>query len=140
MNWARVILAGMVAGVVTTIVNFVLHGMILGNTYAKYPEVFTQEQANPLTFFLVGIFIGIPVAILFARTRNSWRKGSLGGAIFGFFLGLVVFFLPMYDSIVIESFPYFLSWCWGGINLIGFVVYGLIVGIICKGPDNKQSS
>jgi hypothetical protein len=131
MNWTKAILAGVVGGIVATAANFVMHGMIMANTYMKYP-VFTREQANPLYFFLVGICIGIPVAILFAKTWKSWPNGVSGGATFGFFLGLVAFFPPFYDSLVIEGFPYYLSWCWGGINLIGFVVYGLTIGAIYK--------
>lgn len=131
MNWIRVILAGVAGGIVVTIANFVMHGMIMANTYTKYP-VFAREQANPLHFLLVAVCIGIPVAILFAKTRESWAGGILGGGTFGFFLGLVAFFPPFYDSLVIEGFPYYLSWCWGGMNLIGFVVYGLTIGLLYK--------
>jgi hypothetical protein len=131
MNWTRAILAGVAGGIATWIANFVMHGMILGSTYMKY-EVFTREQANPLHFLLVGICIGIPTAILFAKTRASWASGVAGGVTFGFFVGLVAFFAPFYESMVIEGFPYFLSWCWGGVNLIGFVVYGAVIGAIYK--------
>jgi len=69
MNWTKAILAGVVGGVVATIANSVLHGVIMANTYMKYDD-FTKEAANPLWFFLVGICIGMPVAILFAKTRG----------------------------------------------------------------------
>lgn len=131
MNCTRAILAGVAGGIVATMANYIMHGMIMASAYMKYP-VFTKEQANPLWFFLVGICIGIPVAILFAKTRESWANGLVGGATFGLFLGLVSFFPPFYDSLVIEGFPYHLSWCWGGINVIGFVVYGLVIGAIYK--------
>ena len=51
---------------------------------------------------------------------------------FGFWLGLVAFFSPFYDSLVIEGFPYFLSWCWGGANLISLVIFGAVIGAIYK--------
>ena len=47
MNWIRIVVAGVVAGFVTNIADFVMHGFILGKTYMRYP-VFSQEQANPL--------------------------------------------------------------------------------------------
>jgi hypothetical protein len=131
MNWTKVILAGLASGIVATMANYVMHGMILGNTYQKY-ALFTKEEANPLWFFLVGICIGLAAAVLFAKTRGAWANGVVGGATFGFFLGLVSFFLPFYDSLVLEGFPYFLSWCWGGVNVIGFVIYGVILGAVYK--------
>jgi hypothetical protein len=131
MNWQRAIVAGLAGGIAINLADFVMHGIIMAETYTKFP-VFSQEPANPLWFLLVAICIGIPAAILFAQTRNSWTEGIQGGIIFGFWLGLVTFFPPFYDSLVIEGFPYFLSWCWGGANLISFIIFGAVVGGIYK--------
>ena len=131
MNCSRAILAGVAGGIVVTMANAVMHGMIMANTYQKY-ALFTKEEANPLWFFVVEICIGIAAAILFAKTRESWASGVVGGVTFGCFLGLVSFFPPFYDSLVLEGFPYYLSWCWGGINFIGFVIYGLVIGAVYK--------
>jgi hypothetical protein len=131
MNWTRVILGGIVGGVVLNMADFVMHGLIMGNTYTKYP-VFAQEPANPLWFFLVAICIGLTTGVLFGRTRAVWPDGLLGGVTFGFFLGLVSFFSQFYYPLVLEGFPYYMSWCWGGINMIGFLVLGGVLGLIYK--------
>ena len=70
--------------------------------------------------------------VLFAKTRDSWGDGFMGGATFGFHVGLVVFFLQFYPALVIEGFPYYLSWCWGGIDLIGFTILGGMLGLLYK--------
>ncbi|MGB6002801.1 MAG: hypothetical protein WBI00_20175, partial [Thermoanaerobaculia bacterium] len=88
--------------------------------------------AHPAHFFLVAIVIGIAAAILFARTRGSWPAGIKGGVIFGLFLGCVLFFQSFYNPLVLEGFPYYLSWCWGGIKLIDSVIFGAVVGAIYK--------
>jgi len=131
MNWTRAILAGLAAGIVTNIADFVMHGLILGKTYMKY-DVFTQEPANPLWFLVISLCIGIAAAILFAKSRGSWAEGWTGGATFGFFLGLTAFFSNFYSPLVLAGFPYFLSWCWGGINLIDGVLGGVVLGAIYK--------
>jgi hypothetical protein len=56
-----------------------------------------------------------------------------GGMTFGFWLGLVAFFATFYNPLIFQGFPYFLSWCWGAITLIGWLVYGAIVGAMYKG-------
>lgn len=132
MNWGRVLGAGVVAGIVVNLVDFGLHGVVLAETYKKYDTVFSQKEANPLHFFAAAILIGIFVALLFAKTRTSWGEGWKGGATFGLYFGLATFFASFYNPLVIADFPYYLSWCWGGIHLIDGVVGGTVMGAMIK--------
>ena len=131
MNFGKAILAGVVGGIVLSVADFVMHGLIMGDTYTKYP-VFTQESASPLSFTLVAVCYAIMASFLFAKTRSVWPEGLMGGLSFGFWGGLVGFFPPFYNSLVFEGFPYYMSWCWGGINFIGFVVLGAVLGLLYK--------
>ena len=132
MNWGKTILAGIVGGIALNISDFIMHGMIMADTYRKHSTVFEQEQANPMFFVLIAVCIGIAAALLFAKTRSSWAAGPKGGAVFGAFLGLVLFFPGFYNPVVIADFPYHLAWCWGGINFIGLVILGAVMGLILK--------
>lgn len=131
MNWTRIGIAGVVAGIVVSVANFIMHGLIMGAEYTRH-GAFTQEQANPAHLVLVGLCIGVMAALLYAKTHSSWGTGPVAGAKFGFFLGLVFFFSPFYLPLVISEFPYHMGWCWGGIDLIGFVIYGTVIGAIYK--------
>lgn len=131
MNWSKAIIAGVVGGIVKTLADYVMHGIIMANAYAKYP-VFTQEEEGVHYFFIVGISIAVFAAILFSKTRASWGEGPMGGATFGFFLGLVFFFYPFYSPLVLEGFPYHLAWCHGGIELIGMTITGAVLGAMIK--------
>lgn len=130
MSWSKVLLAGVVAGIVGNLYDFGIHGFIMAGTYMENPAVFSQEQANPLWFLAISLCLWITVAILFAKTRSVWAEGWKGGATFGFFLGLAIFFSPFYNPLVIADFPYYLAWCWAGINLIGAVVGSAVLGMI----------
>ncbi|HVR29910.1 MAG TPA: hypothetical protein VMS86_10305, partial [Thermoanaerobaculia bacterium] len=66
---AKTLLAGVLGGLAMMLANFVMHGLIMGETYTRYPDVFTQEPSNPAWFALVSVLIGIVLAILFAKTR-----------------------------------------------------------------------
>jgi hypothetical protein len=131
MNWIRIVVAGLVAGFVMNVADFVMHGLIMGDTYMRYP-VFTQEAANPLHFLLISVLIGLAAALLYAKTVGSWSGGWKGGLMFGFFLGLFGFFQHFYDALVYEGFPYFLSWCWGGMGMIDALIGGALIGAIYK--------
>jgi hypothetical protein len=131
MNWGKVALAGIAGGICLDVANFVQHGLIMGNTYSKYP-IFDVAPANPLMFVFVDILIGLTAAVLFARTRESWAGGAAGGLLYGILLGLVGFFPNFYDPLILNGFPYHLAWCWGGITLIGFAVMGTVLGLIYR--------
>lgn len=132
MNWTKVLIAGLVAGVVGNLVDFLFHGVLLADAYREYDQVFSQEPTNPAWFFLISILIALFTAILFAKTRACWASGVVGGANFGFFLGLVWFFAPFYNTLVIDGFPYFLCWVWGFIYLIDAIIFGVILGLFIK--------
>jgi hypothetical protein len=132
MNWTRIALAGAAAGIVTWISDFVLHGMVMAPTYRRLSQVYSQTEANPAWFLLIAFTICFMAALLFARTRGSWAQGFTGGLRFGFFLGLVLFFQGFYNPLVIDGFPYYLSWCQGGISMIDSLLAGAVIGSIVK--------
>ncbi len=133
MNWSKTLLAGVIAGVVMNIANFVMHGVIMGSAYTGLPDLFDQTGSGVAWFFVVSIAIGIALAILFAKTRGSWAAGLAGGATFGLIAGLVPFFLNFYDALVYNGFPYYLAWCHGGMDIIASVLGGAVMGLVIKG-------
>lgn len=132
MNWGRIVLAAVVGAIVLWLASFVLHAMVMGPTYMEYPDVFSQEEGSPFTFLLVELFIALPAAALFAKTRPVWSAGVMGGVVFGFWIGLLGFFPNFFHPLVIEGFPYFLAWCWGGIHLIVSLLLGAVLGAMIK--------
>lgn len=131
MNWGKVAMAGVASGIAVSVYNFLVHGMIMAATYEKY-AVFTKEEANPIYFVFIAVVIGLCVAAFFAKTRKCWDDGPMGGVVFGCWLGIAVFFAGFINPLVLEGFPYFLSWCWGTIYLIQYVLYGAVCGAIIK--------
>jgi len=134
MNWGKVFLGGIVGGIVIWLVDFVLHGMVMADTYMRFPEVFSQE-ADPMNmwwFLLVEVCIATAAAMLFVKTRASWGSGISAGLTFGFFLGLVGAFPNFFPPLTIEGFPYFLAWCWSGMTMIVSLVLGAVLSLIVK--------
>jgi len=133
MNWSKTLLAGVLAGIAMMIANFVMHGIIMGPTYGRHPDLFVQEEGGIGGFLVVALIIGIGLAILFSKTRNSWAAGLVGGATFGLIAGIAPFFNNFYDHMIYNGFPYYLSWCHGGMDLIAYVIGGAVMGLVLKG-------
>jgi hypothetical protein len=132
MNLGRAMLAALIGGVVMWLVSFVLHGIVMSGAYMKYPEVFVQGEGNPFPFLLLEILIAFPAAMIFAKTRQSWSGGIAGGLAYGFWLGLVGSFAQLFNPLVMEGFPYYMGWCWWGINLITTLTLGATLGLVIK--------
>lgn len=133
MNWIKAVIAGVVGGLVVWLYSGLMHGVIMRQTYQNNPDVFAAGT-NPIWFGVVAICVGIAGALLFGKTRASWGAGVKGGVTFGFFIGLVSFFAQFYSPLVFNGFPYFLSWCWGGITLIGWMIFGAVAALLYKQP------
>ena len=132
MNWSKIVIGGVVAGIALNLTEWLFHGMIMRSTYEKYPDVFDQEPSSPLYFLLAAVCVALAAAILFSKSRNSWAAGAKGGATFGACLGLVAFFTFFYNPLVFDGYPYYLAWCQGSITFIGMVIAGTMLGLVIK--------
>ncbi|NNE43454.1 MAG: hypothetical protein HKN12_04545 [Gemmatimonadetes bacterium] len=132
MNWTRVLLATVVGAVAMWLVSFVLHGMLLAETYIGLPEVFSQEAANPMLFLFAELLIALPAVIIFAKTRSCWAPGIGGGLSYGFLLGLIGGFSQHFNPLIFEGFPYSLAWYWFAANVVITMSLGAVVGLMIK--------
>lgn len=131
MNWSKAVIAGIVGGIVLNVYDFIMHVLILGNTYQTHTEVFRQD-ANTLWFILIDFLLAIAAALFFAKSRSAWSAGVKGGVTFGFWLGLIAFLATFFNPLLFEGFPYFLTWCWGSITFIGWLIFGAVAAAIYK--------
>ncbi len=131
MNLNKALIAGLVGGIVLAVYDFIMHGLIMASTYSKYVAVFRKDA--PMYWFpILAILLAIAAALFFAKSRGSWEAGAKGGMMFGFWIGLLAFLAQFYNPLIFNGFPYFLSWCWGAINLIGWVIAGAVIGAMYK--------
>ncbi len=135
MNWGRAIGAGLAAGFVQNIANFVMHGLVLGGMYLDQPA-FVQEpdsMAMQIVWFLViALVLGVVASLLFASSRQSWQPGVKGGLHFGVLLGAVVGFQQFYLTLVVNDFPYHVAWLWLAVDVISFGIGGMVLGAVYK--------
>jgi hypothetical protein len=138
MNWGRAIGAGLAAGFVQNIANFVMHGLVLGGMYLDQPA-FVQEPDNMVMqivwFLVIALVLGVVASLLFASSRQSWQPGAKGGLHFGVLLGAVVGFQQFYLTLVVNDFPYHVAWLWLAVDVISFGIGGMVLGAVYKRAD-----
>ncbi|MFO7586643.1 MAG: hypothetical protein R6X22_01080, partial [Gemmatimonadota bacterium] len=93
VNVKKLVLAAIAVGIAVNVFDFVVHGLLLGSTYASLPEVFRQENnvgwLVALDFLMALVFVWV-----YVRVRASFAPRATGGAAFGLYAGVLLGF-PM---------------------------------------------
>jgi hypothetical protein len=130
INWNRVILGGLLAGLVINICEFLVDGLVLGDQWAASMKSLNRPPmgggANA-AFVVVGFLIGIYALWLYATLRPRMGPGPKTAAFAGIAVWILGSLLASVAPIAMHLFPYHLM----GIDLVlGLVeiVAGTVIG------------
>ena len=131
INWTRVLLGGLLAGLIINIGEFVLNGMLLTEQWANAmqalnrPPDFTGTQIA--AFNLLGFLTGIGGTWLYAAMRPRYGAGAKTALCAGAALWFLSYLLPSIGYAAIGLFPGRLiayGTAWGLVELLVGIVAG----------------
>ena len=135
----RGLLAFVVTFIVWSILDFIIHGVLLQRVYEATSNLWRpMEQMNfVLMYFVTLVFVVCFVAIYaFLVQKKSLRAGTAFGALFGIGTGMSMGF----GSYTAMPIPLTLAWGWFLGTLVEAVAAGVIVGAIVKAPRDVHSA
>ena len=102
-----------IGGLVATVLDVLVHGFLLGNAFYVQQTALFGTESSPLSLTL-GDFVSVAVFVwVYQRVRSCFRGGAAGGAIFGFYAGVLIGFpTHLFLNVVIVDFAYTLAWAW----------------------------
>jgi hypothetical protein len=120
INWARVILGGLVAGAIICAVEFVLNGVVLTRDWqAAMSALGRTMDPSALVIFTVWSFLaGISAIWLYAAARPRFGPGAKTAALTGFAFWFFCYALPNMGQWALHLFPHRL------------IAIGTVVGLI----------
>ncbi len=134
MNFPRVALAAIAAWVLYLGVSFVVHGVLLKDTYLQYVGVMRPEaQANAILpigfcFALVGFF-----AFAYAYAKGyEGGNGVQEGLRFGVLVGILLCAFGSIWDYMMWPISAGLLIAWLVDFIVEFAIYGMVVGLIYK--------
>ncbi len=107
INYTRVVLGGLLAGVVINIFEFVTNGVILAKRWEAAMSALGRrmpESAIP-AFVVWGFLVGIGAIWLYAAARPRFGPGPRTAALTGFACWALVCALPNFASAAMQLFP-----------------------------------
>ena len=125
MTKKQIVLSILIGGLVATVLDVLVHGFLLGNAFYVQQTALFGTESSPLSLTL-GDFVSVAVFVwVYQRVRSCFRGGAAGGAIFGFYAGVLIGFpTHLFLSIVIVDFAYALAWAWTLLEIVWCVCHG----------------
>ena len=127
----KVALASFVVFVAWAILDFVIHGLLLGSTYATQPELFRplDEMRTGLLYFVVAV-TAVVFCWIYATLVSPKSVGA--GLRFGALWGIAVGTGMGYGTYAVMPIHYHLALGWFLGTVVEAVVAGVLVGAIVK--------
>ena len=127
----RIILAVVVVFIAWSILDFILHGLLLRSTYEATANLWRpMDQMNmSLMYFVTLVFAACFVLIYGLQVG---QKSLVSGIQFGMFFGLATGTSMGFGSYTYMPIPLTLAWSWFLGSWIEAIAAGVIVGAIMK--------
>lgn len=130
----RTSMAAIMVFIIWSILDFFIHGLILGDVYLQ-----TMELWRPMEEMKFGLMYGVRLlaAVFFVSiyallvTDKSLAKGALYGLLFGLGTGISM----GYGTYSVMPIPYHMALTWFIGAVVEAVAAGVVAGLIVKAPE-----
>jgi hypothetical protein len=129
MNFAKLVVAWLVVGVVISVLDMIFHGFALNSYYMQLP-IMRQDASAAL--LVLGTFVFALVFVVAYDRLYATRECRAGrGATFGFWTGVLLNFpANIFLHLMFVGFPYRLTWIWTVYGIVEMTIIGAIAGAI----------
>jgi hypothetical protein len=144
MNWRRILYGGLAAGLLMSVVDFLVGTFVLAPRYARYQEIgiFLKEPRLPLfpLLWVLGTFAeGLLLAWLYAAVRPRLGPGPKTAVLVALAVGLMAH-VPLNFSMATWGIQgRFLPFVWMLSGLAQFLLGTLLAGFIYKEKEPAGS-
>lgn len=109
INWNRVLLGGLVAGLIIDVVQWILNGVVLGSEWRQAMQALgkplAETPARGLFYILLGLVYGILAIWVYASIRPRYGAGPMTALYAGLGVWLLGYCLPTLIWIPMGMFP-----------------------------------
>jgi hypothetical protein len=127
----RIIVAVLAVFGCWSVLDFFIHGLILGSTYAATPQLWRPmaEMKMGLMHFTVLI---TAAAFVYIYARFVADKGTKTATLYGLIFGIGSGISMGYGTYSVMPIPYAMAFVWFTGSVVEFTIGGLVAGLIIK--------
>lgn len=135
INLGRVIMGGIVAGVIIDVVEYVLNGVVLADRWNAVATAHNLPQftTNAIILFnIIGLVTGIAAVWTYAAIRSRFGEGPGTAVTAALLIWVVGYFLPDAGNAVMGIFPASLTVLIAAVGLVEIVIATLAGAFIYR--------
>lgn len=139
MNWSKIILGGLVAGLIVNIFEFVVNGVILAEDWAAAMQALGKSAettpAQMTTYVVWGFLMGLAAVWLYASIRPRYGAGPKTAICVGAAVWWLAYFMAMVPPALMDIMP-------ARLMMIGVVVglVEILLGTVAGASLYKEES
>jgi len=131
MNIKRYLIAVIVIFIAFQLMDMVIHGMLLMQTYESLPSLWRQDMMSMMwVMYLTGLAMSFLFVYIF--TKGYENNGILEGLRFGLIIGLFMQIPAAFGQFVVYPIPFSLAIQWFIYGTIEFIIAGIITAAIYR--------
>ncbi len=131
MNWKKALIAIIVIFIVHEVLNFLIHGLILGSIYQTMLETWRPDMQNWMWIMNIGNLIFV-FFFVFIFAKGYEGKGIIEGIRFGLIIAGLMTIPGMLAQFAVYNVTFILTIYWIIFNSIQMVINGIIASLIYK--------
>ena len=136
MNWKNFFITFVVVYILGGILNFVIHGVLLAETYQSLSEVWRSDMDRLMWLqFVTPLFLSFFFVYIFTKGREG--KGVMEGLRYGLIIWAFMSIPTVYGQYMVYPLPYPLVLQWLIYDLIILVILGITVSLLYKPGEKK---
>jgi hypothetical protein len=131
MNVKRFIIASIAVYLVFQVLDFIIHGVILADTYKALANVWRPDMMSLMwIFYIAGLLFAFLFVYIFIKGYEG--KGILEGVRYGIIIGLLMNVIGMFGQYVMYPLPFTLIILWFISGMIESILGGIAAAAIYK--------
>ena len=131
MNVKKYIIASIAVYIVLMILDFIIHGVILADTYMTMEGVWRTDMESFMWIMWVTSLV-FSFGFVFIFTKGFEGKGMAEGIRYGLIMGIFVMFIGMFNQYATYPISLSLAIQWFIYGLIELMIAGAVTALIYK--------
>ncbi len=127
----RTILAVLAVFVTWSVLDFVIHSLILGSAYAATPQLW-RPMAQMKTGLMYFTVLVAAASFVYIYARFISEKGIKAAVLYGLIFGVATGIGMGYGTYSVMPIPYSMALVWFLGSVVEFTIGGLVAGLIVK--------
>lgn len=131
MNLKKFLTGGIVIFIIFQLLDFLVHNIILGNTYMSMTNVWRPDMMSKMWIMYASSFV-FSFLMMYVFIKGYEARGIMEGVRFGIVIGLMTNGMGAFYQYAVYPLPFSLIIQWFLYGLVEFIIAGVAASLIYK--------